>query len=371
MKVPTYRAAVIGLGRMGSTFDDERTSGGPIYIPYCHTPAYVASPFTELVGGADPHDEQRSIYAERWGMRGHVYADYREMLEKEKPDIVSVCTSARPRAEIVDNVARSGAKAIWAEKPIALTLAEADQMVAVCEDNDVTLAVNCARRWNPHYASARELIASGEIGELLQVTAYYQCGLSHNGSHGIDAMRYLSLDGNVCWLFGELESDEAAFGQDDPSGNGYMVFDNGVRGFLRSTDCGPIASREFDIIGAEGRIRVLESILQFELWKTVRGGASGNLQPAQITYPYPKHMQGMGLTIVEDIVTSSEVGRKPRCSGGDARHALEIALAMRESHRRGFVKVDLPLLDRSLGIISLEAKEDTVPARVQSLQATK
>lgn len=47
-----YRAAVIGLGRMGSTFDDERTQGGSIYIPYCHTPAYVASPLTELVGAS-------------------------------------------------------------------------------------------------------------------------------------------------------------------------------------------------------------------------------------------------------------------------------------------------------------------------------
>ena len=50
----TYRAAVIGLGRMGSTFDDERTTGGAIYLPYCHTPAYVAAPQTELVAGGRP-----------------------------------------------------------------------------------------------------------------------------------------------------------------------------------------------------------------------------------------------------------------------------------------------------------------------------
>ena len=44
-----YRAAVIGLGRMGSTFDDEMTQGGAIYLPYAHAPSYVASPQTELV----------------------------------------------------------------------------------------------------------------------------------------------------------------------------------------------------------------------------------------------------------------------------------------------------------------------------------
>ena len=157
----SYRAAVIGLGRMGSTFDDEMTRGGSIYLPYCHTPAYVASPHTVLVGGADLNDEQRSIYAERWDMEGHVYSDYRELLEKEKPDIVSVCTTARVRADIVEDLACYGVKAIWAEKPIALTLAEADRMVSICAEHNVTVAVNCARRWNPHYTSARELIEAG------------------------------------------------------------------------------------------------------------------------------------------------------------------------------------------------------------------
>ena len=76
------------------------------------------------MGGADPHEGQRAIYAERWGMQGRVYADYRELLEKEQPEIVSVCTTARVRAEIVEEVAGSGARAIWAEKPVALTLEE-------------------------------------------------------------------------------------------------------------------------------------------------------------------------------------------------------------------------------------------------------
>ena len=46
-----YRAAVIGLGRMGSTFDDEMTRGGSIYLPYCHTPAFVASPRASYISG--------------------------------------------------------------------------------------------------------------------------------------------------------------------------------------------------------------------------------------------------------------------------------------------------------------------------------
>ena len=44
MSEKTYRAAVIGLGRMGSTFDDEIKQGGQFFMPYCHAPTYVASP---------------------------------------------------------------------------------------------------------------------------------------------------------------------------------------------------------------------------------------------------------------------------------------------------------------------------------------
>ena len=66
----TYRAGVIGLGRMGSTFDDEITQGGSLFLPYCHAPSYQASPKVELVAGADLHTEQGSIFWRTLGIRG-------------------------------------------------------------------------------------------------------------------------------------------------------------------------------------------------------------------------------------------------------------------------------------------------------------
>ena len=129
MPASTYRAAVIGLGRMGSTFDDEIRQGGQFFMPYCHAPTYVAAPQTELVAGADPHAEQGAIFAERWGLEERqIYADYREMLEAERPDFVSMCTTARLRASIMIDAINAGVKAIWAEKPFTLSLAEADEV---------------------------------------------------------------------------------------------------------------------------------------------------------------------------------------------------------------------------------------------------
>ncbi len=365
--MPTYRAAVIGLGRMGSTFDDEMTQGGSIFLPYCHAPSYHASPHGELVAGADPHDEQRSIFAERWGLSPeNLYRDYREMLEKEDLDLVSVCTTARVRARIVQDAARAGVKAIWAEKPIALTLEEADAMVQVCRQENVVLAINCARRWNPLFSEARRLIQEGELGQLLQVTAYAQCGLSHNGSHLIDTLRYLA-GGDVEWVFGEMESDEAAAGENDLMGNGYLAFDNDVRCYLRALPCG-VTGWEFDAIGEKGRVRSLAGALEFELTRRQPGGPRNRGLPARVPFPWPKHMQGMGLTIVEDLIAGIETGRRPRCSGEDGLKALEIALALRESHRRGGVRVYLPLEDRGLGILSAEIRDDTVPARIRRQQ---
>lgn len=91
--------------------------------------------------------------------------------------------------------------------------------------------------------------------------------------------------------------------------------------------------------------------------------------PVMHRFPGPTHMQGMGLTIVDDIISSFENAHPPKCSGEDALKALETAIAMRESHRRGFVRVNLPIEDRSLKIVSSETMNDDVPARIRRERA--
>ena len=367
----TYRAAVIGLGRMGSTFDDEMTKGYTIFVPYCHAPSYVAAANIDLVAGADPHGEQGAIFAERWGLgQDHIYADYREMIEKEDLDIVSVCTTARIRAQIVQDLAAAGVKAIWAEKPIALSLAEADAMVEACKKSGTALAINCARRWNPYYLEARQFIEAGELGAILQVTGYGQCGLSHNGSHLIDAVRYLA-GGQVEWVFGEIVSDEVAAGDEDPQGNGYLAFDNGVRGYVRGMACGAAVNWTVEVIGEKGAFRYNEGGPFVDLLKVQENGHRGSGQPVHYPVALPARMPGTGITILNDIVDVIENGGAPKCSGEDGRTALEIAVALRESHRRGGAKVMLPIEDRSQQILSAEIAQDSTPARVRRLQTQK
>lgn len=365
-----YKAAVIGLGRMGSTFDDEMKHGGSIFLPYCHGPSYAASPHTELAAGADPHKEQGAIFAARWGLsERQIYQDYREMLEEEKPDFVSVCTTARHRAAILLDVIDAGVKAIWSEKPLTLSLAEADAVIERLNAKGVALAINCSRRYNPFMREARRMVDEGELGEILQITAYTMCNLSHNGSHALDAMRFL-VNGDVEWVYGEMESDEKAVSDDDIMGNGYLAFDNGVRGFIRGLPTG-LAPWEFDLIGTEGRVRSMAEGLEREFSRWGVGGPRGRPIPAQSPFPLPTNIQGMGLTVIEDLVQAVETGDPTACTADDGRKALEIALAMRESHRQGFRRVDLPLEDRSLQMLSAEIANDDEPARIRRMQVAR
>ena len=369
------RAGVIGLGRIGSTFDDEITRGGTFFLPYCHAPAYHESPLVELVAGADLDGQQRTWFAERWGLDdAHVHADYQEMLRREDLDLVSVCTSARPRAAIIEECARAGVRGIWAEKPIAMGLAEADSALHVCSEHGTKMAVNCHRRWNALFREIKRMIDAGDFGQLLQITVHGTFGLSSNGSHMLDTMNFLA-GSRVEWVFGEMESDEAAAKDDELQGNGYLAYANGVRGFVRGMRSGA-AFTSFDIIGEQARAISGDDGMTWRLIRRVKGDLerpsmrplsnrfTGDL-PVEFPFPLPNRLQATGLAIVEDLVSAIGGGPAPQCSGEDARDALEVAIAMRESHRRDGQRVSLPLADRDLWLISSDTFRDEVPARLR------
>src|SRR5687768_16116603 len=173
-----YRAALIGLGRIADTIDDEQVGSGWLY-PFSHMGSYSEVPQVIVAGAADRYAEQRAAFGTRWGIpAAHLYEDYRQLLEREQPDIVSVCTSAAPRAAIVLDIARmvmagqTNVRAIWAEKPMAISLADADAMVTACREAGIILVTNAMRASDVYYRRARALLDAGELGQLLQITAY-------------------------------------------------------------------------------------------------------------------------------------------------------------------------------------------------------
>lgn len=355
-----HRVGLIGLGRIASTIDDEVQGDPGIMLPYAHMACYREVPAVEVVAAADSFAEQRAAFGERWGLT-NLYADYREMLARERLDIVSVTTSAKPRPGIVADCARAGVRLIFAEKPIAFSLAEADEMLTICRQQSVKMAIGCTRRWDASWNQARAMIDQGLLGRLLQVNGYGRAGISHNGSHLLDLVRYLA-GGQVTWLFGEMESDERAAGDDDQMGNGYLAFDNGVRAFVRMLPSGP-AEWEFDVIGAQGRLRGIANGREFEWWQLDTSGRRA--EPLRRLMPRPQRVASPGVRAVEDLVVCLESDKQPTCSGDDGLAALEIAIALRESHRQGGRRIDLPLADRQLLIRSAETLRGDLPVALQ------
>ena len=102
-----YRAALIGCSRMGAFIDNEGSENRR--FAYSHAAGYEASSRTELIALSDTRAEVMARAGERYGVPGdHQYRDYREMLAREKPDIVSVATQPEHRTRIVLDAVEAG-----------------------------------------------------------------------------------------------------------------------------------------------------------------------------------------------------------------------------------------------------------------------
>ena len=336
----TYRGAVVGCGRMGSTIDDE-VVGSPSYPwPWAHAPAMIEAQGVELVAGADVDSAQLSDFGRRWGVKA-LYTDVSEMVAKERPDIVSVTTNSRVRAEVVLALAESGVKAIFATKPLSQTLAEADAMIEACRRHNTILSVACHLNWYAPYTGARELIARGEIGPLRSMVCHNPAQLSNLLSHALALLR-LFAGAPARWVFGHMDSDAVAAGDNDIAGSGYIVYDNGVRAFMNSRS--PRRDWTLEFICERGRVVSRNDHAWFELW----GQEPQTGQPIQRQFPHPWRPRSSMVDAFEGVARSIEAGEETVCPGEFGLEALEIAIAMRESHRRGGVRVELPLADRSL-----------------------
>ncbi len=168
------KAVIVGAGRMGGTIDDEVRGERGFVLPYSHAAGYAEFPQIDLAAIADLDQDKVKSLQDRYGIaRG--YTDYREMIDQEKPDIVSVTTPGHTHAEVVVFAAEHGARGIYAEKAFACSLAEADAMVQAVESNNVKFNMGTLRRWSAGGNKAKEIIDSGALGGA-QTVISFSCG---------------------------------------------------------------------------------------------------------------------------------------------------------------------------------------------------
>lgn len=331
-----YRVGIIGTGRIAGSIQDEIETGPfSFLLPYSHAGAYAAVPDTRIVAAADVNAERLAAFAARWQVPA-TYADYREMLENERLDIVSVCTPTRSRLDVVRAVCESGARAIFLEKPVGQTLHEVDEMLALVERRGVKVVVNHVRTFDPYFRRVRWVIEQGTIGELRNVFAHWKEGMSFGGSHLFDLLRFL-IGAEAVSVFGRLDGGDGYF---DPGGSGIVQFTNGVEAFI-DNKTGSAAPKELDMSGSAGRIRVGDTLFP-ELFTKDPQSPFGEL----VQRPFPGSVYGASpMTVaVRELVRALETGEEPSSTLRDGRANLEIAVAFHLSHRAN-ARVSLPVSD--------------------------
>ena len=336
----TYRVAIIGLGRMGSTIDDEFPERAP---PYSVAASCKASERLQVVTGADIDAAKRAAFSERWGVDA-LYEDYVEMIRKEDPDMVAVCTRGHLHAEMATRSAEEGVKLIFCEKAIACSMEEADGILKAVQENGSLFNSGVLRRFNLRYHQARDLIRNGEIGEPQAAIHYASTNLLHGHIHSIDTLSFLLDDPKVESIWGELNTIDHRIPDnrldDDPYGIFQLTFANGI-----AATSVPAGNWEFEVMGDGGSVRVFDNGTGLQLRKNQAGKSRIAAEvPVDLV---PDHSATQ--YCLEDLVLAHEEGRQTLGPVEVAHHLTEVCLALAESHRQER-RINLPLENRSLYI---------------------
>lgn len=347
----TYRVGVIGCGRIGSEWD-------PIPpIPLTHAGAFATLERTRLVAGTNRGRERLEAFGHKWGVTA-LYHDYRDMLAREALDIVCVATHPEVHEEQVAAAARAGVRGIFCEKPMALSLAEADAMIEACDRAGTVLMVNHTRRWSPVYHKARELIQEGAIGQLLTMVGHCQGvkphpgwradeegPLLHDATHTFDAFRFFA--GGAEWVVGTAGRRLHPYRVEDESLS-ILHFQSGVTAVTVVNELTEYARFDLELLGTHGKIALGTS--GNGLWTSVPSPRAARESDPNLDWhdlvpgPFPETAEASPiLEAAREMVACLDGAQAPTSSGRDGRAALEMVMAIYESQRQGNARISLPL----------------------------
>lgn len=327
------KTAVIGLGRMG-----------------LRHARIVQDMGLDLCAAADPRPASRDAAVEQGLAPAIVFDDAIAMLEAVRPECVIVASTAPSHCELVCAAARSGARLILCEKPMAVSIGECDRMIAACEATGTRLAVNHQMRFMEQYTRTREIVASEAFGGLASANVVAgNCGLANNGSHYFEMFRFLTgeMPAAVTARF-SAETVPNPRGAEFEDRGGWMrvVTPTGRRLYIEaSVDQG--YGMAVIYAGRHGSLFVDE--LQGRMLLSTRAEADRPLP----TTRFCTSAQTQELTIAPtDALTPSRAVLKALIEGHDVpdgtvgRMAVEVLVAAYVSHERGgeeIILTDTPL----------------------------
>jgi predicted dehydrogenase len=221
------KAAVIGLGRMG--------------LRHVQVLRELDLP---IIGASDTQHAARDKAAADFSLPASaLFSDPVEMITRAKPEFVVVATTAPSHETLVCEAARAGARAILCEKPMAVSLAACDRMIAACRAAGARLAVNHQMRFMEQYTRPKQIVEDASFGGLSSVTVVAgNFGMAMNGSHYFEMFRYMAdevPDGASAWFSAASVPNPRGPQFEDRAGSVRLTTPRGRRFYMdASTDQG-------------------------------------------------------------------------------------------------------------------------------------
>ena len=362
------KAAVIGCGPRGQE----------------HARALKDIDGIELVAVAESSAELLRQSTESLGVSG--YLTIEELLERARPEIVVLATQARGRAELTERIAMfPGVRAIVVEKPMAMTMAEAEGMLAVCEARGIMLTVSHQLRFCDEFLAMKAAIDAGELGfvEFLRGSCYGN--LLNQGPHMLDAIRWFAGGRNILWIMSQwsdapqllarhAQGDQAYW--DDLSHPAPMwmthqiAFEGGLRAAMETgllyqrsgRFMGDWLQKRVTVIGSEG-LAECQAAGYFKLLSARRSGwkiREGSIEA------YTAATKGFH----EELRDALETGLRHRNDARDALKTFEGIIACAQSAVDGSLAV-LPLARDRDPLSELQALRRATHAAASPLQTRR
>lgn len=296
------------------------------------------------------------------------YTDYREMLEKEHPELVAIATESGKHAAIALDCIDAGCNIII-EKPIALSIKDAQLIIDRAKEKGVKLCANHQNRFNKSVQKIRDAYDKKRFGRLFYGTAhirwnrgweYYsrapwrgtwaQDGgaLMNQCIHNIDLLRWM-MGGEVSEVMAYTDKLNHDYIEAEDLGIALVKFKNGAYGIIEgTTDIYPKNLEEtLYIFGEKGTVKAGgQSVNIIEEWNF--SDALDDPEYVKKTFhENPPNVYGFGHTpLYADVIDAIKNNRDPYVTGEDGKNALEMVLAIYKSAAEGR-PVKFPLEDCS------------------------
>ncbi len=320
------KVAVIGVGSIGIH----------------HARIYSELSGVKLVAVVDVDPQRAETVAARYNARP--YTDHRRMLEKERPDAVSVAVPTALHESVGLDVLEAGAH-VLIEKPIAATVEGALRLIKRAHELGRQLMIGHVVRFNPAMQALKQKLEQGELGRVFQIfcrrigpfpTRIRDVGVVIDlATHDLDVMRFL-LNAEPARVYAETE--QRIHTEHEDLAWGVFRFPDGAIGVLELDWLTPVKIRETLVLGERGLFRVDDlnqdlyfyengqaADLPWPALQTLRGVSEG----CMIRYPIQRYEPLKAE--LEAFIGALMNGKPVPVSGGDGLAALRLALALVES----------------------------------------